>query len=114
MGKRRSAGDHANKREPKADTGEDEYTAHTAEQRLEDLKKAGFKVTKYRQLKSSVQYKVLTPKPIRKLWPVIVIRDNMEEAIAYAEGVRGMWGAVQRKIKDETARTAKDFDLGVI
>ncbi len=31
------------------------------DQRLADLPKAGFKVTKYREIKSGMQYKILTP-----------------------------------------------------
>lgn len=81
------------------------------DKRIEALGKAGFKVSKNRDLKSGPQYKVLTPKAIRKLWPVIIVRGDIEDAVAYAEGIRDMWLAVQKKIGNRLAVIAGDFDV---
>jgi hypothetical protein len=83
----------------------------TIDQRLADLQKAGFKVTKYREIKSGTQYKMLSPKVVRKLWPVIVIRDSLEEAVAYTEGVADMWEAVQLKINRSLSALSEDFGV---
>ena len=83
----------------------------TIDQRLAALQKSGFKVTKYREIKSGTQYKVLTPKVIRKLWPVIIVRDSIEEAVAFAEGVAATWKVVQLKMDRQLAAIADDFGL---
>ncbi len=75
----------------------------STDQRLAALQKAGFKMPKYRELKSGAQYKILTPKAIRKLWPVIIVRDSIEKAVAFAEGVAATWKVVQQKMDRQIA-----------
>lgn len=81
------------------------------DQRLEALQKAGFKISKNRELKSGTQYKVLTPKAIRKLWPVVIVRGDLEDAVAFAEGVSRMWEVVQQKLGDRLSTIAGDFEI---
>lgn len=81
------------------------------DKRIEALREAGFKVSKNRDLKSGPQYKVLTPKAIRKLWPVLIVRGDIEDAVAYAEGIRDMWSVVQKKLGDRLTAIADDFDV---
>ncbi len=81
------------------------------DQRLADLPKAGFKVTKYREIKSGMQYKILTPKALRKLWPVLVVRDNIEEAVSFAEGAADIWEAVRQKLGTRLSALSDEFGV---
>lgn len=81
------------------------------EDRLAALQKAGFKISKNRELKSGTQYKVLTPKAIRKLWPAVIVRGDIEDAVAFAEGVARMWEVVQGKARIEINRIASEYGL---
>lgn len=81
------------------------------EYRLAALQKAGFKVSKNRDLKSGPQYKVLTPKAIRKLWPVIIVRGDLEDAVAYTEGIWHMWEVVQQRLGERLSALAGDFGV---
>lgn len=83
----------------------------TIDQRLAALHKAGFKVSKNRELKSGTQYKVLTPKAVRKLWPVIIVRGDLADAVAYAEGLQAMWAVVQEKLGKRLSEIAGDFGV---
>lgn len=83
----------------------------TLDERVAILKQAGFRVVKYRSLKSGEQYKIALPKTLNKLHAVYYTRVGLENAVNFAEGLMEAWEVVQPRVFSDLEALSEKYGL---